>query len=93
MSIGELQKRHSVFPFPYQKLAGWLFLVGSVPMLVWVVLAGVIAVPYPSMLSLYGGPAIACFLFGIGLLANSQRLLSGALAMLLLGILGWAVLP
>jgi len=93
MRVEELQKRHSVFPFPYQKLAGWLFLLASIPMLVWVVLAGVIAVPYPSTLSLYSGPAIACFMFGIGLIANSQRLLSGGLAVLLLGILGWFVLP
>ena len=93
MSVGELQKRHSPSSFPYQKLAGWLFLAGSIPMLIWVALAGVIAVPYPSYLSLYGGLAIACFLFGLGLLNNSGRLLGGALAVLLLGILGWFVFP
>jgi hypothetical protein len=93
MSIGELQNQHDIPIFPYQKLGGWLFLLGSIPMLVWVFLAGVIAVPHPSFLSLYGGPAIACFMVGIGLIANSPRLLWGALAVLLLGFLGWFLLP
>ena len=93
MSIGELQKSHTSSSFPYQKLAGWLFLAGSIPMLTWVALVGVIAIPYPSFISLYGGSAIAFFLVGLGFLNNSRRLLSGALAVLLLAFLGWFVLP
>lgn len=93
MSAVQPQEHHSVFPFPHQRIVGWVFLVGSIPLLVWVALAGVIAVPYPSFLSLYGGAAIACLFVGIGLLVNSFRLLSVALAILSLGILGWFGLP
>lgn len=93
MRIGELQKSDTSSSFPFRKLAGWLSLAGSIPMMIWVGLAGVIAVPYPSYLSLYGGPAIACFLVGLGLLNNSGRLIAVALVVLLLGILGWFVLP
>lgn len=93
MSAVELHKSHTVFPLPYQKLLGWVFLVGSLPTLIWVVLAGLIAVPHPSYLALRGGPAMASLLAGIGLLASSHRLLSTAVVVFLLGILGWFVLP
>lgn len=93
MSIEELQKSRTFFSFFSRKIAGWLLLAAAIPMIIWIALVGVIAVPYPSYLSLYGGPAIACLLLGLGLLKNSRRLLSGALAAFSLGILGWFVLP
>ena len=93
MSTAQAQKPQVLSGSLYRKLAGWLFLALSIPMLLWVLAAGVIAVPHPSFLSLYGGPAVSCFLLGLGLLKNRARLLWGALAALLLGGFGWVVLP
>ena len=93
MSIGAIQRRGTFPTFRYQKLAGWLLLAASLLALTWVVLVGIIAVPYPSFLSLCGGPAIACFFAGLGFLTKRQGLLLAALAAFLIGILGWGVLP
>ena len=90
MSTAQVQK---IPPSLYRKLAGWLILVLSIPMLLWVLTVGVIAVPYPSFISIYGGPAVSCFLAGLGLVMNRTGLLWGALGALLLGGIGWVVLP
>lgn len=93
MSIEAHQNDDTFSRKEWKRIAGWLLLVISVPMILWVTLAGIIAVPYPSYLALLGGPSVACFLIGLGLLSNSRGSIFAALAALLLGLLGWLVLP
>ena len=71
----------------------WACLIAGIPLLVWVLIAGVIAVPPPSFMALYSGPALAAILFGIGTLMQSSKLVIISGMVLVLGIVAWALLP
>ena len=71
----------------------WICLIVCFPLLVWVLIAGVIAVPPPSFLSLYGGPALAGILFGLGTLTKSSKLVTVSVVVLFLSLVAWAILP
>lgn len=93
MSIPHPQKSSDLSSSKFRKFAAFITIIISILWLLGVLAAGIIAVPPPSVLSLYGGPAIACLVLGLALPKNRSGLYLLALGILFLAGIGWVALP